>query len=142
MLKGIASVFPVYKISLLFTLVMLVLVTSQEDENVIATEDLTCATHLTQIKVTHEGCIPAFVMTTACRGTCRSYAHPKWSPPYNIQMVHNCNCCKPMIRRFRLVTLDCPGLIGSKTLRIYGADTCRCRPCSDHNPEAEKPYDY
>ena len=116
---------------------------ASKEHYVVATEDLRCATHLTQLEVSHPGCIPKPVYTTACRGVCRSYAHPEWSTTLkDIHMVHNCNCCKPTHKRYRYVTLECPGRLGPKTMRVSGVDGCRCRPCSDHKPEAEQPYDY
>ena len=107
--------------------------------------DQSCETHRSILRVHTPGCIPKQVMTTACRGTCRSYSFPEWnSETESTDMVHNCSCCKPLQRYAITVPLECPFRVGGKKkVVVWGALDCRCRPCSDRGDvEGEQPYDY
>ena len=92
-----------------------------------------CQTHRSMLRVHSPGCIPKQVMTTACRGTCRSYSFPEWnSETESTHMVHNCSCCKPLQRYAITVPLECPFRRGGKKqFVVWGTLDCSCRPCSD-----------
>ena len=91
-----------------------------------------CKTSRFVLRVAYPGCKPKQVMTTGCRGACRSYSFPEWHrEKESTNMVRNCSCCKPLRRRAITTSLECPFRArGRKKLVIWGAINCRCRPCS------------
>lgn len=119
---------------------------AQEQSNVPTNResDPGCDTYRTVLEVAYPGCVPRRVMTTACRGTCRSWTFPEWvHETGSIHMIENCQCCKPLVRRAISVRLDCPQRAGhTKKIMVWAGLECRCRPCSDGNPDSEQPYDY
>ena len=109
----------------------------------LAQTEETCSTHLTRLRLWHPGCVAQRVVTAACRGTCKSRSIPAWHhETEEIRMIRHCTCCKPLMRKYKLVTLSCPAWGGTKTLTVRAAMDCVCRPCSEGNPRAQKPYDY
>ncbi|KAK6175311.1 hypothetical protein SNE40_013799 [Patella caerulea] len=102
----------------------------------------TCRQQIVRNVVRLPGCVPKAVVTFACEGTCHSRNVPDWRfLEQDVHMIEHCTCCQPNIVRCRNVTFECPGR-KSLTKCLAATFECACRPCSDADPSAEKPYDY
>ena len=132
----------------LFSLVVSGFVDYEETQR-LEPQDVSCSVYMTSMEVSLPGCIPRKIRTRACRGSCHSWAFPKWVPEDShslvtrgIHMVHNCKCCKPHSLRSQIVTFACPGRGGNVRRVLKVPVDCSCRPCSDIPHHSVKTFDY
>ena len=99
----------------------------------------------------YNDCNAVFFPVLGCSGMCSTSSIPQFSPTHGrVVMIKRCSCCRPAgveTPRRKLGELYCPNRNGD--LRVTNRmvwhtfnmpSECRCRPCSDGDPQSEAPY--